>query len=189
MKKVSILVVFLLLSLFLIGCSQKTEEEFSISEIQSIELYIGDKLEFENIVYDSSTDILIKEHDGIYANKEGETIIQSDGKKYRIIVLEEVIFIDASAQLKLIEGEKTVIEYGVFPLKCDQNVIFTSSDENVVTVDENGNVEAKSLGVARIELYSEIYDVSSELTFVVMNEDEKYYDTIIQYFHCFQKIE
>lgn len=189
MKKVSILVVFLLLSLFLIGCSQKTEEEFSISEIQSIELYIGDKLEFENIVYDSSTDILIKEHDGIYANKEGETIIQSDGKKYRIIVLEEVIFIDASAQLKLIEGEKTVIEYGVFPLKCDQKVIFTSSDENVVTVDENGNVEAKSLGVARIELYSEIYDVSSELTFVVMNEDEKYYDTIIQFFENNENIE
>ena len=47
-------------------------------------------------------------------------------------------------------GEQTAIGYTVLPIQVSQDVLWTSSDKSIVTVDENGIVSAVSKGSAEV---------------------------------------
>ena len=69
----------------------------------------------------------------------------------------------------------------VLPANKSQDVSFISSDENVIKVNDFGSVKAISDGVARVIVKSKEYEyVTNEITFIVMTEDEIYYEDIIE---------
>lgn len=71
-------------------------------------------------------------------------------------MLEEITF-HVSPTLPLAVGMDSTIAYSVGPeTATNKNIIFSSSDEEVATVDQDGTIHAKDVGRAIITAYGEI---------------------------------
>lgn len=180
MKKTLVTILLFFLILFSAGCYIKTDEKFYIDQPTPMVVTVGDKIQLNNIIYDLNDDKLISNDKGVYANKPGEIIVNSDSGKYFIIIKEEAVIINADANLMLSIGEKTKIITSILPSNKNQEVTFESTDSNVITVSLTGQVEAIDFGIARVIIKSkEDENVSKELTFYVADENDKYYEAII----------
>ena len=181
MKKTIYLFFVLILMFLLCGCYTKVEEEFSVEEIKMVEMKVNEKLNFTNINYEYNTCIIKSDEDGVYVTTPGEMLISSDEGKYYIVVKEEQKSITATADNLILIGDTSQINVIVNPEGSNQNVSYLSTDDNVVRVDENGLVSGISSGIARVIISSNNYlDITTELTFVVIDEEEEYYEPIIE---------
>ncbi len=116
----------------------------------------------KNVTWTSSDPEIasVDQEGNVTAVKEGVAIItatSSNGKTATCTVTVSANFIKVtgisltptSATLKV--GEELVVTYTIIPANSsDQNVTWTSSNPEVATVDENGNVTAKSIGFTTI---------------------------------------
>ena len=88
-------------------------------------------------------------------------------------------------ELDIYKGNKVQLIPNVSPLTADQTVIWTSSDEDVVTVDESGEVTAVGAGTATVTVksasdptkYAEcpvnVFSVEKKLNALLMDEDSQ----------------
>jgi len=100
------------------------------------------------------------------------TVFANDNAKKTVTVkvfpkTEKIEFI--SDKLELPVTQSGTLEYKVTPIDSIEKKIFTSSDDSIVTVDENGNIVAKKDGTAEITLT--MGSVSAKITVVVKNKD------------------
>ena len=180
MKKNLMLILLIVITVFITGCYVKVEEDFYMSEIQKINITVGEQLKFQNIEYDLESNILVENNGKVYASNPGEILIKINNIEYYLIVTEEEIVLNATSNQLLEVGQTTRIQTNILPANKSQNVIFESTDENIITVNKNGSVRAIANGVARVIIKSSDYEnVTNELTFVVLSDDEKYYDSIL----------
>ncbi len=78
--------------------------------------------------------------------------------------------ISLPSALSVVEGDETVISVVTFPKEADEKLIYASSDENVVTVDEDGHITAVAAGEAQITVSGETGNVSGLMTVTVVRE-------------------
>ena len=77
-----------------------------------------------------------------------------------VVVTEKVIPVTGvklgKGRLRMVEGETTQLIATIFPEDAtNKNVAWTSSDESIATVDQNGNVKAKAIGNATVKVITE----------------------------------
>lgn len=133
-----------------------------------IDVYVTpDNATFKGIVFESSDeDVATVTPDGVIVpgNKEGEatiTVYAKDDptKSDTITVIVKVPVTDITTDkeyVNLDKGETSTITGTVVPEDAtNKKVIYESSDESVVTVDENGNIVAVGKGEATITVKSE----------------------------------
>lgn len=70
------------------------------------------------------------------------------------------------------ESKELDLNIKVYPEDAaDKEVVYTSSDENIATVDENGKVIAKKAGKVKITVKAKNYDVSSYYNILIFGND------------------
>lgn len=181
MKKTFYLFILFISILLLCGCYTKVEESFYVDEIEMIEIYVNEKLDFTNISYDYNNCILITNDEGVFATTPGEMLISCDEGSYYVIVKEEQKTMNVTGNNLISVGESSLLNVCIIPETASQSVNFLSTDEDVITVNEEGVVVGVNSGIARVVVSSNNYlDLKSELTFVVIDVDEEYYDPIIE---------
>ena len=117
MKKILLVILFIILTIFNVGCYIKNEEIFYIDEVKSLTINVGDELTFTNIEYDINNDILITKNDRVYGNKPGEIVINTlNGKIYVTVIPEEVI-LNVSCKQLLNIGETTQIKHVIYQIQ------------------------------------------------------------------------
>ena len=113
---------------------------------------------------------------GFYkALKQGSaTITASNGTvscDLDVMVYIPVQEIQALEEIKLYVGDKEKIDYSVLPPEADAEILFSTDNESVASVLEDGTVEAQNAGTANITI------LSGEVTRVVkINVSEKIMD-------------
>ena len=83
-------------------------------------------------------------------------------------------FILSSSSMELLIGESDVLEYFVQPFGYEVEPTYTSADESVATVDENGNVTAVGAGVTVITVTVEDNGktFTAQCVIIVFSEDD-----------------
>ena len=178
MKKLLILFLIFSLMIFGYGCTIEYKYDFTISQVETYVCTVGDKLPFSNVKFDNESNVILDSPLGVFAVEVGEVYVECTQGKFHVIVKEDISLNVKTNQL-LHVGEETNIIANVLPLEKNQAVAFTSYDTSIITVSDSGKVEAISEGITRVKVYSSLYDIEKEITFIVMEEDEKYYETII----------
>lgn len=180
MKKILLIVLFVILTLFNVGCYVENKDTFYIDEVRSLTINVGDELTFTGIEYDINNDILITNNDKVYGNKPGDIVINTLGGKIYVTVLPEEIVLNVSCDQLLMVNETTKIIHNILPAYKNQNVKYESSDNDVIQVDSKGVITGKTSGLARVLVSSEEYNIKKEITIIVMDEDEKYYESLFE---------
>lgn len=179
MKKLLLMFLTLIFIIFFTGCDIEFHYNLNIEQEEPYVCEIGDVLPFSNVKFDESTNVIKETALGIYAFEPGEIYIECTQGKYYIIVKEPNISIEYQTEQLLTIGEETDILVSVEPSDKNQTVSFKSMDNNIVTVTEDGKVTAINDGITRIKIISDEYNLEEELTFIVLKEDEKYYEKIV----------
>lgn len=80
----------------------------------------------------------------------------------------EIDFVDCPKEIEV--GESKLLSVMVTPIDAaDQNIVYYSSDENIITIDENGCVTGISAGVAMIT--AQCGEVKKELSLIVLEKE------------------
>lgn len=174
------LILFILMMMFLSGCFNKIEEKFYIEQIETVSINIGDSLKYNNITFESNNDILVFKDGTYYGNKTGSIIIKTSEGTYLIEVNDNITDIVIECSQRLIVGEATKIETTVYPLSKSQEVTFDCNSD-ILNIENDGTVHAIKSGVCNVTVIS-IADKSfkKELTFIVLDKEEEYYEKIIE---------
>lgn len=176
------LLVFLMgIVILLSGCYNKIEEFFYIEQVETIYVNLGEKIALTNIKCEDNNDVIQFNGESYYANNVGSVVVRCNEGIYLIEVCDEVTDISTKCSQRLIIGETTTIETTVYPLTKSQGVSFVSSNDDVVSVNNQGIVTAINSGVCNVTI-TPIDDKSftKELTFIVLDKEEEYYEKIIQ---------
>ncbi len=179
MKKILFSCLLIIFVLFISGCTiNNDDEQFYIGQTKTYVMNVGEQLPFKNIKYNEQTNILINKFNFIYANKPGEILIDSDEGQYLVVIKEEYILNTETKQL-LSVNEMTSIITNILPARSKQDVTYESSDTDILTVTDRGKVKGIAPGVARVKVISLEYKIFKEITFIVLDKDEIYYEDII----------
>lgn len=179
-NKSFILILFILMMMFLSGCFNKIEEKFYIEQIETVSINIGNSLKYNNITFESNNDILILKDGTYYGNKTGSIIIKTSEGTYLVEVNDNITDIVIKCSQRLIVGESTKIETTVYPLTKNQEVTFDCNSD-ILQIENDGTVRAITSGVCNVTV-SSIVDKTfkKELTFIVLDKEEEYYEKIIE---------
>lgn len=180
MKKLTLLICILTLPFMLCSCFGKEAESIILSET-SITLTVGDSKEItakitpedakdKNFDWSSSDSSIISVEDGVIKAKkagEAEAIAKAENgikKSCKVIVVDkeitEVILNYSEVSVKV--GKKIQLSAKVKPSDAPQgNLIWSSSDESIATVNENGFITGKKNGTTIISCTSENGKTSS----------------------------
>ncbi len=179
MKKPFVIILLLFIMLTSVGCYSSNDPKLEINQIESLTFEIGDEIPLTNVYCKNETDIIAQYKDKIYAYKVGEVVVKSDQGKFYITIKESDPVLSVQSKQLLSVGEETVIQSIIVPTTKNQKVTYKSSDEDIIKVTDDGIVKAISSGVARVEVISEQYNLIKELTYVVLDSDEVYYEVIV----------
>lgn len=181
-KNSFLLIILIFGFMFLSGCYSKIEEFFYIEQIETISIKIGDELtNYSNITCDENNDVLGFDGTTYYGKNVGSVVIRSNEGIFLIEVNDDIDYIYTNCNQRLLIGETTKIDVTIYPLYKDQKVIFKSSNEEVITVDSEGNVTAIDSGVCNVTITSAIdQNYSKDLTFIVLDKEEEYFEKIIE---------
>ncbi len=144
---------------------EKNEYTLNVDDIDKINASVNEDATNKELIYESDDSGVVKvDSDGyIVAVGEGEAIItitskDDPTKKETVKVTVKIPVEDVKADkedITLNKGDKDKITVTVTPDDAtDKNVTYESSDETVVKVDENGNIEAVGEGEATITITS-----------------------------------
>jgi len=179
MKKILLLIIMLTLIIFGYGCSIDFQQQLEITQAEPYVCNVGEQLPFTNIEFDEETNVLEKTFLGVFAINYGEVLINSEQGYYHIIVKE----VDPSFQVQtkqlLTIGEKTKLLVSVLPLNNNQDIEFESYDPSIIAVTDNGEITAMNEGVTRVKITNKVNNIEKEITYIVLETDEKYYETMI----------
>ena len=152
----------------------EVEVKFSDDTVSNLNIYIntpwagGIKAEFPNISTAGEYEVTIR-----YENVEA---------KYKITVIDpksETVAVDSvtlnTAELKLVAGESDTLEATISPKDAtNTNVSWSSDNESVATVDENGKVTAVAAGEATITVKTEDGEHTADCNVTVSEEAESF---------------
>jgi uncharacterized protein YjdB len=196
MKKV--LLVLAVLPLLFAGCSKDDESEKDVIKLNDsdVVLFVGDvKLLKYNITPETSanknlswsssnSDIVYVDNSGnITALKTGESVItveivESNVKSTCKVTVNpkkvEGISLNES-EISIVRGDIVQLDYTIIPeTSSNKNVIWTSSDENIAGVDNNGSVTAKAVGNCTVTVKTEDggFEASCKVTVTPVPVDE-----------------
>ena len=176
MKKILVTVLLLLFITFGTGCSITIHNNLYIEQAEPYFCEIGDLLPFKGIEFNEETEVLKNTGFGVYAFTPGDILVKTEQGYYHIIVQEPSVTINYTTEQLLNVGDETEILVSISPLENDQTVTFESMDESVIEVSETGKVLAIKEGLTRVRVRSNKYNIESDITFLVLAEDEKYYE-------------
>lgn len=179
MKKIFFVLLLSIFTIFGVGCNVTVNPVLSIEQVEPYVCKPGDILPFTNVMVRGSTDIIKMTAMGLYAVEPGEVYIKCTQGEYYIIIKEEDVSFEYQTEQLLFEGDETDLLVNVLPSDKNQNVRFVSMDPSIITVSEYGKVKAIKDGTTRIKIISDEYNYEEEITFIVLKEDEKYYDSIL----------
>jgi len=119
----------------------------------------------KNVTWSSSDESIatVDQNGNVIAKNPGTatiTVTTEDGSKTdtcEVIVTENTIHVTSVTldkdKLELVQGKNTQLKATVLPENAtNKNVTWSSSDESITTVDQNGNVTAKNPGTATIHV-------------------------------------
>ncbi len=175
--KLNLLILFLVIAI--IGCAsmilytyfKRVPIENIILDKKEETIYIGSKTTInatiipdnatdKTLIWDSDKPDIAKVIDGeVTGLKEGKAIITASSKDQKVsssckikvepIKVKEIKL--STTNIKLQVGEKNKIEATITPENATyKELIYKSSNPSIVEVDNNGNIEAKSVGNAKI---------------------------------------
>lgn len=171
MKKILTFFLLILFVTMLVGCKK---EELKITGPNTLESGTSIKLKVnydgsDEVVWSSFNDEIATVVDGVViGKKKGTTIInvtvgnQSASKK--ITVTYPVVEISIEGASNLYVGDEYKFSYHLSK-EVKESVIWSTSDENIITVDEEGKVNAKGEGIAFVE--ASIYDKKTQFKVTV----------------------
>lgn len=179
MKKSIVAIFLMILVMFSSGCYTKVEEEISVTEVKPITLNVGDKLDYNNTSFEENVDFLVRTDDGVFAIAPGATVIHVGKAKYFLTVnpKENEIHVQTNQKLKIGETTRAICTMSNRPSKT--NFSYYSTDESVITVDDYGIVTAVNDGMARVIVTEELTNIKKEVEYLVLTEDEKYYEDML----------
>lgn len=179
MKKNLYLIIILILMIFIVGCNNSlSNNDLTINQEKTIVVEVGDQIPLTNIYY-GNTDVLTKVFGSVYASKAGEIIVNSPDGKYFIVVKEQKPELYTSSKQLLTVGEKTKIQTIISPVTMNQYVEYEVDDNTILSVSNDGTVSALKTGVTTVRIISKQYNIANELTYIVQDEDEKYYEALV----------
>ena len=186
MKRIMIFIITLV-ALFLISCNSNNEiNDKEIISNDSISLVVGDVIKLNSNMDNSSwtsSNIELGEVDqnGVFtAKKAGDlniTVRSGDISKDISIHIDkkaEEIYFDIGGKQTLLVDEESVLTPIVTGTEESFTYTFLSNDENVVTVDGEGNIKGISTGIATITVKaigSKVYQ--KDLLIFVKEENEE----------------
>lgn len=124
-----------------------------------LKVYVLPQKPSENVVYTSSNpDVVTVSFDGkIVAKAQGDVVItasNADGSIYdecNVHVYKQILDLSwEKSSVQLVAGQSATTELQISPSDHTDELTFTSSDENVVSVDNDGKITAKREGTAKI---------------------------------------
>ena len=150
----------MLLIFLLAGCSSMNDLTIKKNK-NYLNLQVNEKYKIANILdakaidwVSSNQEVVIIDDDYVVGVSVGQSIVTAtiDGNTIIYIINVDAdiksLSIEGKTELKI--GESTNFTVNVFPEEASQDVIWRSSDEDVFVIDDEGNVSAKSFGLARI---------------------------------------
>lgn len=171
MKRI-IIILNLLLLLLIIGCQEK-KLEINVKEIIEVGEIINLKANYEDVIWESSDESVGKIlQDTLKGLKEGSVIITCKYKnletKQEVKVTEKKYDISIKGVTSLLVGDSYQFQAEVNP---SGNVLFKSSDENILEVSSDGLAKALKPGKVMVTAY--IGNNKSEYEVTVKENDQK----------------
>lgn len=170
MKKHFQFVILFIFIFTLIGCKSKKEIKLSLDEYDAT-LYVGESYEIKvnaKNVENPKYEYIVDENSGITFNENVFTVSKMgtftihiglvDNKEVSKLALNITVknysINDLSVinNLSLLVGESYEITYEISPINGVGKISFLSNDDNIVTVNENGEINAISAGNAVIQV-------------------------------------
>ena len=143
----------------------------NLNKVSHLEIYVND--EFLKLINPVNTETVL---DKVSPYKENDISVRIVGKDQSIMYTynfsyganePDLTVVFDYTELELVKGKEQQLQYSVYP---DQEVklLFTSSNTDVVTVDEFGFIKAVGAGEATIRLeVNKRWDVNSEVKVIV----------------------
>ncbi len=193
------LLIILLMFVSLIAlssCFSNLEESgsFYINKVITKTINIGEQIEFDDMSYSSNTDVFSMNNNIGYAKSVGTVEIRKVSNNmltYYITVENKPQYITVNSNCILKVNDVVDLEIAVSPITSDQEVIFTSYDEEIISIDENKQLKALKEGFTTVEVVSKNYpSVKTKFAILVQNNsDENYEDQFFFNNEIFENIE
>lgn len=187
MKKIIILLFFAVLSFTLVSCGDE-EESYAVLEPmggEAMTFYVGQQGQFEEgYTYSTSDNDVIELSGNSYRTlKEGSAVVTVKKGSSQIgvyliavygsepIVLKELKFTNEPSTLTV--AEKTKLEYVKDPIDANnyEALVWSSSNEEIATVDKYGNITPLKMGEVTITLTAINTNVKEEVKITVLPRD------------------
>ena len=201
MKKISIFILMFILFFTLVSCDTKDQSnsetqtpdeemiyDFELLGGQTMTFYIGQTGSFpEGYTYSTTdTDVIEISGNNYRTLKEGKAVVTVEKDKNKIGVyviavygskqadLEDLIIKNAPTTLTIMNVVK--LDYEKDPIDANnfETIVWSSSNEEIATVDKNGNVTPLKMGEVTITLTAINTNVKKELHFTVLPRDTRF---------------
>lgn len=199
----AIIAAAIITTVFFVLKNAKTQK-IEIDYQEKYEIKDKDILKYNDIVWDIDDESIVEIDDntiiGVEPGKTTVNVKRKNGKllkKYNVVVnlvpIKQIIL--STNSLELMDGDTAHVEYSLMPEGAsDYGVSWSSADENVATIDEDGNITAQSVGQTTIIL-SEPSGQMATLTVTVqqkpayerLSDDEKLFvDAVLNNINYFK---
>ena len=185
MKKIKIiliLILFVICAFVLSACSGNLED-FYIYKANELTLFVGDEYNLGNDFYVSSDNQIFSIEGSVgKANNIGKVEVRNINSNSLVLIvnIEEIRpNISISGKNILALNEIVNLEVIVTP-NNNYNLVYSVSDEDVLSVSKDGVVTAVGLGYASVRVSIEGTNYHNDYAMIVQDSDEISYDPIIE---------
>lgn len=197
MKKILYFLMILLLFVTLVSCNETTEPAgYESLGGETMNFYVGQTGKFKDGYEYSSlnSDVLKLDGNNYTTLKEGNAVVvvKQDGNKIGVylvavygsqpVVLEELNVVNNPQNLQVAENYK--LEYEKNPVDANdyEALVWSSSNEEIATIDKYGNITALKPGDVTFTLTAINSNVKEEVTVKILHRQTKFelnYDSIV----------
>lgn len=195
--KIKLIILFIAIFAFLSYSVTISAAEYlqklRISSVEVINLNIDGSHNF--LMNYVSSDDSIFEIEGLVgkAKSEGSVYLTLPGKqekKYIVVVKAYYDHITIEGDLMIDKEESTDLKATVSPVTLSQEVSWSSSDETIAIVDENGRVTGVGYGIATIYATSKVDNECVGKTIVLVDDDSlEHYEDIVKTIYEDEEVE
>lgn len=173
-KKYWMILIIMFLVIFFQGCNNSNKQIIFELQEEEVELSVGDtytpiilieNLNNYELIYDVDSDIITIKNDNIYCIQAGECEVKISIKDHHNVnsvtlkiyiyeVIPDEIICDKEITIFINEEYKLILNF--IPENASKEVEYSSNDDNIAVVDDNGIVKGVSEGQTRIVIKSKI---------------------------------
>ena len=170
MKKFLTIFLLIFALLFASAAASNAPKNLTIHYDMAQNVYVGEKFSLKSnslYTYKSTNEEIASydEQNGVVNTlSAGYVVIQKVNretsevvKTYTLLVKDEASSITVIGTNSMYIGDIYKFEASVYPDCANKEVVWSSSDENVLTIDEDGNANAVAKGLATIKATSKLY--------------------------------